>query len=58
MLENHSYQFGVSSKLLNQLFVLLSVEGLHAVVVTDRDGVPVIKGKTGTPVTVVVMEML
>ncbi|PWA16356.1 hypothetical protein CCH79_00004474 [Gambusia affinis] len=43
VLENHSYQFGVSSKLLNQLFVLLSVEGLHAVVVTDRDGVPVIK---------------
>lgn len=24
----------------------LSVEGLHAIVVTDRDGVPVIKGET------------
>lgn len=42
---------------LNQQFVLLSVEGLHAVVVTDRDGVPVIKGKTEAPVTVFVVEM-
>lgn len=41
------FQFSVD--VLNQPFVLLSVEGLHAVVVTDRDGVPVIKGKD--PVT-------
>lgn len=27
-------------------FFLSSVEGLHAIVVSDRDGVPVIKGKT------------
>lgn len=27
------------------LFVSFSIEGLHAIVVTDRDGVPVIKGK-------------
>lgn len=27
-------------------FVVSSVEGLHAIVVSDRDGVPVIKGKT------------
>lgn len=28
------------------IFFLSSVEGLHAIVVSDRDGVPVIKGKT------------
>ena len=28
------------------LSFLSSVEGLHAIVVSDRDGVPVIKGKT------------
>lgn len=26
-------------------FFVFSVEGLHAIVVTDRDGVPVVKGK-------------
>lgn len=31
--------------IIHQLF-LSSVEGLHAIVVSDRDGVPVIKGKT------------
>lgn len=28
------------------LFLSTSVEGLHAIVVTDRDGVPVIKGRS------------
>lgn len=26
-------------------FPVFSVEGLHAIVVTDRDGVPVVKGR-------------
>lgn len=30
-------------------FFSSSVEGLHAIVVSDRDGVPVIKGKTVPP---------
>lgn len=30
------------------IFFLSSVEGLHAIVVSDRDGVPVIKGKMRT----------
>lgn len=29
-----------------EFYLFLSVEGLHAIVITDRDGVPVIKGKS------------
>lgn len=35
----------VESFVKNYHLFSLSVEGLHAIVVTDRDGVPVIKGK-------------
>lgn len=34
------------------IFFLSSVEGLHAIVVSDRDGVPVIKGKTELTIAV------
>lgn len=31
------------------LLCIFSVEGLHAIVVTDRDGVPIVKGETSSP---------
>lgn len=46
--ENYRYDFEVHifRKVKCYIFFLSSVEGLHAIVVSDRDGVPVIKGKT------------
>ena len=38
--------------ILTSFFFVSSVEGLHAIVVSDRDGVPVIKGKTVHPTSV------
>lgn len=39
------HNISVESFVNRYCFFSFSVEGLHAIVVTDRDGVPVIKGK-------------